>query len=309
METLTKNRIAVVGLGAMGGAMASSLVRAGWHVTGFDPSSDARQSAIDNGAQAVDTLEALEDAAYVVLSLPNAALVRTTVPTLLQHWALRAIVDTTTSDPATSREMSALASEHDVAFVDSPVSGGRAGAATGSLSAFVGGTDDAVEVAAPVIDALTGGTYQHLGGPGAGNVVKLINNALAAVNLATVGEALAIAEAWGVDPGSAVAGVSEASGASRVSSRMYPDWILSGTHDSGFTMGLMARDLHLAMDIASEIGEHPTLLGAADTLWQRSLAELGSAADFTEVARTVAPSVTERVAARTETAPEERIAR
>lgn len=309
METLTKNRIAVVGLGAMGGAMASSLVRAGWHVTGFDPSPDARQGAIDNGARAIDTLEALEDVAYVVLSLPNAALVRSTVPTLLQQKSLRAIIDTTTSDPATSREMSALSSEHGVAFVDSPVSGGRAGASTGSLSAFVGGTDVAVASAAPVIHALTGGTYQHLGGPGAGNVVKLINNALAAANLATVGEALAIAEAWGVDPGSAVAGVSAASGASRVSSKMYPDWVLSGTHDSGFTMGLMARDLHLAMDIASEIGEHPTLLGAADALWQRSLAELGSAADFTEIARTVAPSVTERVAAHTQTAPDERTAR
>lgn len=309
MESSPQNRIAVIGLGAMGGAMAASLARAGWHVTGFDPSADARQRAIDAGAEAVDALEALDDVAYAVLSLPNAALVRATVPVLLQHTSLRAIVDTTTSDPATSREMAALAAEQGIAFVDSPVSGGRAGAATGSLSAFVGGTDVAVTVATPVIDALTGGTYQHLGGPGAGNVVKLINNALAAVNLATVGEALAIAEAWGVDPGSAVAGVSAASGASRVSSKMYPDWVLSGTHDSGFTMGLMARDLHLAMDIASEMGEQPALLGAADTLWQRSLAELGSAADFTEIARTVAPAVTDRVAAQPEPAHDERTAR
>ena len=90
---------------------------------------------------------------------------------------------------------------------------------------------------------------------------------------------------------------------------MYPDWALRGTPDPGLTMALVARDLPPPMDIASEIGDQPALLGAADTLWQRSLAELGSAADFTEIARTVAPAVTDRVAAQPEPAHDERTAR
>ena len=293
-----QQHIAVIGLGAMGGAMAATLVRAGWEVTGFDPSEAARQAAEEAGARTVDALEALDGTEFAVLSLPNAALVRATVPELLKVESLRGIVDTTTSEPGASRDMAALAAERDVAFIDSPVSGGRAGAVTGKLSAFIGGTETAVETCAPVLESLTSGQYKHLGGPGAGNVVKLINNALCAANLATVGEALAIAKAWGVDPQSAVEGVSSATGNSRVLSMMYPDWVLSGTHDSGFTMGLMARDVHLALAVADEVGERPTLLGAADALWQQSLEQLGGAADFTEIARTVAPAVTDEAAAR-----------
>lgn len=295
-------QVAVIGLGAMGGAMAATLHRAGFDVVGFDPSDAARASAETAGVRAVDALDALGPVAFVLLSLPGAALVRTTVPVLLKNPELRGIVDTTTSDPATSREMSALAASQEVAFVDSPVSGGRTGAATGTLSAFLGGTDDAIATCMPVLETLTGGRHQHLGGPGAGNVVKLINNALAAANLATVGEALAIAQAWGVEPAAAAAGVSGASGASRVSSAMYPDWVLSGTHDSGFAMGLMARDVALAMQVAAEAGQNPRLLNAASALWQESLADLGPTADFTEIARTVAPAVTDAARA-SETAP------
>ncbi|RGE24287.1 NAD(P)-dependent oxidoreductase [Leucobacter sp. wl10] len=293
-----QKRIAVIGLGAMGGAMAATLVRAGWEVTGFDPSEGARSAAQQQGVRPVDALDAIGGVEHAVLSLPNAALVRSTVPALLEIPALSGIVDTTTSEPGTSREMSALAEQRGVAFIDSPVSGGRTGAATGRLSAFIGGTESAVEACAPVLDSLTGGQYRHLGGPGAGNVVKLINNALCAANLVTVGEALAIAKAWGVDPQAAVEGVSSATGSSRVSNTMYPDWVLSGTHDSGFTMGLMARDVHLALEIAGEAGERPALLGTVDALWQQSLADLGGAADFTEIARAVAPAITEEAAAR-----------
>lgn len=293
-----QQRIAVIGLGAMGGAMAATLHTSGWSVTGFDPSPAAREAAAALGIRAVDALEGIGEVDYAVLSLPNAALVRSTVPALLAGGVTGGIVDTTTSEPATSRAMSELAEATGSAFVDAPVSGGRAGAATGKLSAFVGGTDRAVAAVTPALQALTSGQFQHLGAAGAGNVVKLINNALAAVNLATVGEALAVAKAWGVDPAAAAAGVSGASGASKVSAAMYPDWVLSGTHDSGFSMGLMARDVSLAMDIAAEVGETPELLRASSALWQRSLAELGATADFTEIARTVAPAVTNQAQSR-----------
>ncbi len=71
-----------------------------------------------------------------------------------------------------------------------------------------------------------------------------------------------------------------------------PALILSGTHDSGFSLGLMARDASLAVDIARQVGEQPELLAAAADQWQAALASLGPAADFTEIARTVAPAVT-----------------
>ncbi|WP_326691192.1 NAD(P)-dependent oxidoreductase [Streptomyces sp. NBC_01795] len=283
--------IAVVGLGSMGGAMASTLHRAGWQVSGFDPSPAARSAARTAGIHIVDDVADLAGTSYVVLSLPSARVVEATVPVLLSRPGTTAIVDTTTSEPATSASLASLAADHGAAFVDAPVSGGRDGAMAGRLTAFVGATEEDLDVARPVLDALTGGQYQHLGAPGSGNVVKLLNNVLAAANLVSVGEALGIAKAHGVDPIVAATGISGASGGSKVSAAMYPDWVLTGTYDSGFSLGLMARDTALALEIAAQRGERPGLLAAANQRWQEALTALGPAADFTEIARTVAPSL------------------
>lgn len=292
MNTSTDRRIAVIGLGAMGGAMAATLHKAGWDVTGFDPSEAARSAADQTGIATTASLEDLAGTPYAVLSLPAASIVETTVPLLLAAPGTVAIIDTTTSEPATSKQMAGLAGARGAAFVDAPVSGGRDGAATGSLSAFVGGTEAALKAAEPVLLALTGGKYSHIGGPGSGNVVKLLNNVLAAANLVSVGEALGVAKAYGIDPAKAAASISEASGGSKVSANMYPNWVLTGTHDSGFSLGLMARDAALAVDVARQIGESPALLAAVAGQWQDALAALGPRADFTEIARTVAPAIT-----------------
>lgn len=292
MNNSTDRRIAVIGLGAMGGAMAATLHKAGWDVTGFDPSEAALAAATRAGIATTARLEDVAGTPYAVLSLPAASIVETTVPQLLAKPGTVAIIDTTTSEPATSKEMAGLAEAQGAAFVDAPVSGGRDGAAAGSLSAFVGATDAALQAAEPVLLALTGGKYSHIGGPGSGNVVKLLNNVLAAANLVSVGEALGVAQAYGIDPAKAAASISEASGGSKVSANMYPNWVLSGTHDSGFSLGLMARDAALAVDVARQIGEDPALLAAVAGQWQDALAVLGPRADFTEIARTVAPAIT-----------------
>jgi 3-hydroxyisobutyrate dehydrogenase len=292
MNQQNTRRIAVIGLGAMGGAMAATLHKAGWDVTGFDPSEAARTAAADAGIRTTANLADVAGTPYAVLSLPAASIVETTVPHLLSAPGTVAIIDTTTSEPATSRKMAELAESQGAAFLDAPVSGGRDGAASGSLSAFVGATDTALKAAEPVLLALTGGKYSHIGGPGSGNVVKLLNNVLAAANLVSVGEALGVAKAYGIDPAKAAASISEASGGSKVSAAMYPNWVLTGTHDSGFSMGLMARDAALAVDVAVQVGETPALLTAVANQWRDALAALGPQADFTEIARTVAPAIT-----------------
>ncbi|QHK20579.1 NAD-binding protein [Pseudarthrobacter psychrotolerans] len=292
MNTTTDRRVAVIGLGAMGGAMAATLHRAGWAVTGFDPSDAARAASDEAGIATTANLADVAGTPYAVLSLPAASIVETTVPQLLAAPGTVAIIDTTTSEPGTSKHMADLAEAQGASFVDAPVSGGRDGAATGTLSAFVGATDAALAAAEPVLLALTGGKYSHIGGPGSGNVVKLLNNVLAAANLVSVGEALGVAKAYGIDPATAAASISEASGGSKVSANMYPNWVLSGTHNSGFSLGLMARDAALAVEVAAQIGEKPALLTAVAGQWQEALAALGPRADFTEIARTVAPAIT-----------------
>lgn len=278
--------IAVIGLGSMGGAMAATLARMGWEVTGVDPSAAAREAAESRGVHRTTEEISGLGTAYAVLSLPGAAQVRQIVPGLLDEPTLVAIIDTTTSEPTTSREMGQAAAERGIAFIDAPVSGGRAGAETGSLSAFVGGSQEAVAAAEPVLAALTGGTWRHLGPRGAGNLVKLLNNMLASVNLAAVAEAMDVAAAYGLDLTAANDAISSATGSSRVSSHMFPTWILSGTFSSGFATGLMARDVDLALDVARSLGADPAVFATTADRWRHALDTLGPGADFTRATTT-----------------------
>ena len=277
-----EQHIVVVGLGAMGGAMAATLARAGWEVVGVDPSQQARDRATDAGVtRTVATVTEAGPAPYALLSLPSAREVEQAVPALLQLGGLVAIVDTTTSEPNTSAAMGRLAAEHDVAFADAPVSGGRAGAEQGTLAAFVGADERSLAAVEPVLLALTGGTWRHLGGWGAGNLVKLLNNMLCSVNLAAVAEAADVAAAYGLDLTRTMEAISAATGSSRVSSHMFPTWILPATFDSGFTTGLMARDVSLCLDVARDLGAEPAVFTTTSGLWQHALDTRGGSSDFT----------------------------
>jgi 3-hydroxyisobutyrate dehydrogenase len=279
-------RVGIIGLGSMGGAMATSLVAQGWTVLGFDPSEDARATAASAGVTPVDDVALLAGVPYIVLSLPSAKIVEATVPALLAEPGTIAIVDTTTSEPTTSQAMSELAARSGAQFVDAPVSGGNTGAATGTLASFVGGSDDAIAAARPVLEALTGGKWKHVGPAGAGNVVKLLNNMLVSANLLAVAEAMDVAAAYGIDLDSAVAALNTATGASTVSAKMYPEQILNGAFSSGFSLGLMSRDVALAYDVATRGGATPRIFAQTNEAWQQALATLGASADFTSATTT-----------------------
>ncbi len=283
--------VIVCGLGAMGGAMAQHLVESGWSVVGVDPS----PNAIELGDQGVNVFHSLPEAcafmndtntdvAFALMSLPSAAIVEASVPDALEVPGLRVIVDASTSAPDASRAMAQVCEQKGVAFVDCPVSGGRSGSLTGTLTGFVGGTDEAVAEAGPLLDALTS-NFAHVGDTGAGNVVKLVNNMLCAANIVAVSEASAIAAAHGVDVGEALRTVSGASGASKVSESMFPNWVLSGTYSSGFTTALMARDATLGIETAQSGGALETpFLGHAAERWTEAQEALDPSADFMEAA-------------------------
>jgi 3-hydroxyisobutyrate dehydrogenase len=292
MQSQLRKEVGVVGLGAMGGAMASALVKQGWSVTGFDPSEKARSVSAKNGVTTSDALTDLAGKEFILLSLPSANIVEKTVSTLVLTAGTVAIVDATTSEPQVSRRMADLANSHAIAFVDSPVSGGRDGAESGSLSAFVGGAISDVTAAEPLLEAITGGKRRHVGPPGAGNIVKLMNNMLCSVNLLAVAEAADVAAAYDVDPAVAIDAINSATGASIVSQDKFPNQILNGRFDSGFSLKLMARDVKLAHEAAVEAGGNPRTMALVDELWQSALEQLGPEADF-EAATTTFTSITE----------------
>ncbi|WP_264297424.1 NAD(P)-dependent oxidoreductase [Salinicola avicenniae] len=262
-------KITVIGLGQMGGNMALTLNRAGLDVTGSDAFEAARLRLADQGLTTVAP-DALPESDIYLLSLPTSAQVREVIeetPGLL-NIAPRGsvIIDTSTSDPVVSRELAARVIDAGLEWVDAPVSGGPKGAASGKLGMLLGGDSATIARVMPVLEAMSAKRTQ-VGGPGSGHVVKLANNYLCAANLVATAEAVALAAQGGVDPAACLAGLNSGSGRSAVSEVNFPEWVLSGRFDSGFTSGLMRKDLRLARDAADGLALDLPLLAQVVARW------------------------------------------
>ncbi len=268
-------RVGIVGLGVMGLPMALTLRAKGFDVTGVDLS-PARRAQLPG---AVDALVALHACEVVVLSLPAAAQVQPVVTALLDIMRPGSLIaDTSTVAPETTRTLHADAAAKQIGYVDAPVSGGAAGAAAGTLLVMAGGTAADLDRAAPVLAAIARKVVR-CGGSGCGNTVKLINNMLCAGHLMLAGEALRLAETGHVAATDLLDALNAGSGRSAVTEINLPRWVLPGTFDSGFTMGLMNKDVGLAhgLDGAGEI----TALIASG--WAAATAAIGGQEDFNRV--------------------------
>ncbi len=271
-------RVAVIGLGAMGLPMARRLVAAGHAVAGWD-SSLQRRAAADVPLDA----DCARGAEAILLSLPHDAAVRTVAGAVLAAGPMpgAVVIDCSTVAPETPRALAARFSEAGLAWIDAPVSGGPAGAAAGTLTVMAGAEAAALARARPVLDAVAAKVV-HVGGPGAGAVAKLVNNLLVASHLLAAAEALRIGEAAGVGTAALLAVVNGASGRSAATEVNFPRWIASGSFDSGFTAGLMRKDLRLAAALAGAAGGPGSVSAAVLAAWAESRVEDG--ADFNRVA-------------------------
>jgi 3-hydroxyisobutyrate dehydrogenase len=272
--------IGIIGLGQMGLAMAQTLARAGQTVLGTDVDADRRALFMPHVEQASDVAS---HCAVIILSLPNSAIVEHVVGSILPHCRPGTlIIDTSTSDPDSTRKLAQTARDSGVMFVDAPVSGGAAGAAAGTLFIMAGGDAPALQQAKRYFDIL-GRETVICGGPGCGNVVKILNNALCAAHLALAGEALAAGEKAGLNRETLAAALAKGSGRSAVFEVNIPRWVLPETFDSGFTMGLMRKDVRLFDDFAKAQNVSPRMLQAASDLWSESYAKLADAEDFNQM--------------------------
>jgi len=280
-------RVGVVGLGRMGLAMAVTLQRAGLAVTGFDIAAPVRERAAGEGiAVATGLAELLVETPVVLASLPDDRAVTDLVEGaggLLAGPAGRLLIDTSTVEPATSRRLAERLHAAGHAMLDAPVSGGPAGAAAGTLTVMAGGSEVDLARAAPVFAAIAQ-KIVHVGPSGAGAVAKLVNNLLCAAHLLTNGEAMRLAEASGVPAARVLQAVNAASGRSAVSEVNLPRWILSGTFDSGFTMGLMRKDVRLAGRLLEAAGLAAPVSRAVIGRWAGSAEHLPDDADFNRIA-------------------------
>lgn len=264
-------KITVIGLGQMGSNMAFTLMKSGFDVMGVDAAESVRTRLAAEGLNIAEK-DVLPASDVYLLSLPKSQHVREVIemsPGLLENAPAGSVVmDASTSDPASSRELAGKVAAAGLQWLDAPVSGGPNGAANGSLGMLLGGAADTIAHVAPMLDAMTA-KYTHVGEPGSGHVVKLVNNYLCAAHLVTTAEAVAMAAHSGVDPSACLAGLNSGSGRSAVSELNFPEWILSGRFDSGFTTGLMRKDLGLARDMAAQMDMPVSLMQQIIEIWNR----------------------------------------
>ncbi len=280
--------VGVVGLGNMGLGMAATLVRAGFAVLGTDISAARRAPAEQAGIRFHDRLtDVLTGADTLVFSLPYARDVEAVVTApggLLGRRDRKVVViDTSTSDPGTSRRLAARLAEAGHGLLDAPVSGGPSGAAAGTMTMMIGGSEEDVTLVQPVIRAMSG-TAIHVGPSGAGNVAKLVNNMLLAAHLITTGEAMRLSEAAGLPAEAVLKVVNAATGRSAISEAMYPRWVLPGSFDSGFSAGLMRKDVCLAVELAQATGVRLPLSAEVARIWADTRGRIADADDFTRMA-------------------------
>ncbi|WP_313604479.1 3-hydroxyisobutyrate dehydrogenase [Rhizobium sp.] len=261
-------RIAFIGLGNMGGPMAANLVKAGHSVSGFDLSEASVKSATEAGVTAAASLtEAVRDAECVITMLPkgqHVVSVWTDLATLVTEGTL--LIDCSTVDVESAKKAHGLAGIMNCPSLDAPVSGGTTGAAAGTLTFMVGGSDAAFTAGKPILEAM-GKKIVHCGGNGAGQAAKICNNMILGISMIGVAEAFVLAEKLGLSH-QALFDVASTSSGQCWSLTTYcpvpgpvPTSPANNDYKPGFAAALMLKDLMLSQEAASQTGTR-TPLGA-----------------------------------------------
>ncbi|MBV8915056.1 MAG: 3-hydroxyisobutyrate dehydrogenase [Acetobacteraceae bacterium] len=287
--------IGFIGLGNMGLPMAMNLLKAGHEVRGFDLSMPARGRLSGEGGQAAGSIaDAVRGAEVVLTMLPAGPQVRTVLmgeDGVFAHAVPGALlIDSSTIDVKTAREVAAEAARRGFAMLDAPVSGGTAGATAGTLTFMVGGEPASFERAHPLLSHM--GRNIVLAGPaGAGQAAKVCNNLILGISMVGVAEAFALADKLGLAR-QALFDVSAKSSGQCWALTSYcpvpgpvPTSPANRDYEPGFAVDLMLKDLTLATDAESETGSAAVLGPAAREAYER-LSRMGlGAKDFSVIAR------------------------
>jgi 3-hydroxyisobutyrate dehydrogenase len=289
-------RVAFIGLGNMGSGMAANLAKAGHEVRAFDLSEEALEKAERCGCLRSESAEAaVSGAGAVVTMLPAGTHVRAVYEGSVfgKAPATAILMDCSTIDVSTAREVIADAQAASHAMVDAPVSGGIAAAEAGTLTFMVGGSDDAFKRAEPFLEIM-GKAVIHAGGPGAGQAAKICNNMLLGASMIATCETFVLAQKLGLDPQTFFDIASQASG-QNWSMTSYcpvpgvgPETSADREYNGGFAAALMLKDLRLAMEAARSVDAYTPMGSSAEELYTRFAEALGGAGkDFSAIIKMI----------------------
>ena len=282
--------IGFVGVGRMGGPMASRLLDAGHTLCVFDTSADAVKPFAARGAAVAASAEDVASRAEVVMmSLPTPPIVQavsTGERGILRGSRVKTLIDLSTTGPSVAKVVARAAGERGVAWVDSPVSGGVAGAVKGTLAVMVSSPQATFTQIEPLLKNF-GKTFYVGDKPGLAQIAKLANNLLAASAIVVSSEAMAMGVKAGLDAKVLIDIINAGSGRNSATQDKFPRSILPGTFDFGFATGLSYKDVRLCLEESEALGV-PMVAGAAvRQMLAITNAKFGADSDFTSIAKVV----------------------
>ena len=278
-----------IGLGRMGGPMASRLLDAGYALCVHDKQPEAAAPLVARGATLVRSPdEVATRAETVMMSLPTPDIVRTVAlgeNGVSRGNRVRTLIDLSTTGPGTAAAVARGLSERQVTWVDAPVSGGIAGAKGGTLAVMVSCPKQAFDMLVQPILKHFGKTFYTGDKPGLAQTAKLVNNLLAAAALVISSEGMAMGVKAGLDPRTLLDIINVSSGRNSATQDKFPRSVLPGTFDFGFATGLSYKDVRLCLDEAEAMGV-PMIMGAVvRQILALTQAKYGADSDFTSIAR------------------------
>jgi 3-hydroxyisobutyrate dehydrogenase len=288
-EFVPPERIGFIGLGNMGAPMARHLANAGYRVVVADsnPAAVERLRASVECEEAASLADLGRACRLVITMLPDGAAVRQVltgsggVTTAMAPGSV--VLDMTSAEPVGTRTLASKLAEASIALVDAPVSGGVKRAVEGSLAIMAGGHAAAIDRCAQVLEKL--GKVFRTGGSGSGHAVKALNNYLSALALAATAEAMLAGERFGIDPSLMLEILNHSTGRNTATEQKYPAFVLNRKFNSGFALGLMAKDLRIALGLAEAVGAPASLLSECSDMYNHAEKLLGFGADNTEIVK------------------------
>ena len=264
-----KPAVGVIGLGLMGRPMSMNILKAGYPLTVWNRTASRAEEQVAAGARLAKSPHEVAAASDFVITMVSdpAALEEVLWGTQGAMPALKRgsiYMDSSTVSPALARRIAAACAEREVKFLDAPVTGGDWGARKGELVFMIGGDEGTLKEAEPVIGVM-GKKWFHLGPNGAGQTIKLAMNAILALQVGALAEAIALVRGAGLEAEKLVEVMQSSMARSGVLDVKAPN-LLKGEYAPSFSLRLMHKDLGLALDLANQIGVPlPTTAAARET--------------------------------------------
>jgi len=287
-ESMTKPRVAILGLGIMGGGMASRLLSNGYNVAVYNRNPEKAATLSSAGALVAASPREAASHADVVISMVADDVASRNV-WLGEKGALAGaargsvLIESSTLTVGWIKELARAAAQQGCEFLDAPVTGTKPHAASGELLFMVGGSDSALAAAQPVLSVL-GREVNHLGPTGSGALMKLINNFMCGVQAASFAEAVTMINAGGLDQERAVSILTNGAPGSGIVKRAAAR-VAANDYTPDFLLRLMAKDLGYAIDQASQTGLDLQTASSALAVFKQAIAKGYGDEDFSAVVK------------------------